>query len=143
MAMFKFRGILAGCLLFPGLAVTCLAQERIDAQQNEFSLPYVKELETGILRNVTGYKGDVLGAEIISVTAAADNSSEIIEISVPVDPELADRVVVISPTGRPLKLDSPLELTLDQENSKVGIILRQPGKSKLEFRIKLIDLPDE
>jgi len=100
----------------------------LDLQQNELSQPGVKLLETGVLQNVTGYKGDVLGAEIISVTTAADSTSEVIEISVPIDPELADRVSVVSPSGRPLKLTDPMDLSLDHENERVGINITLPQK---------------
>lgn len=141
--MFKLRKVFACCLLLQGIVTTCLAQGTPDSQQNEFSLPSVNALETGILLNVIGYQGDVLGAEVISVTTAADNSSEIIEISVPVDPELSDRVKVVTPSGQPVKLDSPLEISRDHENDKVGITLRLSKKYNLGFRIRLIDLPDE
>jgi len=95
------------------------------------------------LKNVTGYEGDVLGAEVVSVSPGSTNASEVIEIRVPVDPELADRITVITPAGKKVKLDKPMELSLDHENNQVGIILRLPKKNGLGFKIRLIDLPDE
>lgn len=102
-----------------------------------------KIFETGVLQNVTDFKGDVLGARIISISTDEDNLSEIIELIVPIDPELADRVFVVSPSGKPLEIEEPIEISRDMENKEVGITLKLSKISKLGFKIKLIDVPDE
>ena len=141
--MLKFRLVTGFGLLLMGMFAPCIAQETIKSEANEASLANVKVLETGLLRSDTGYQGDVLGAEIISVTTTDDGLAELIEISIPIDPELADRISVISPSGQRIKLKNPMDISLDHENDKVGIILKLPGKSKMGFKIKLIDVPDE
>lgn len=47
-------------------------------------------IETGLLQNLVGYKDAVPGAHVISITAGEDSISEVIEISMQVDPEQAD-----------------------------------------------------
>jgi len=141
--MFKFRIAFSCCLLLQSMTMACMAQDTVNSQQNQLLLPGVEVYETGVLQNIFGYQGDVLGAEVTSVTATADNTSEVIEISVPVDPELVDRVKVVTPSGKPVKLDSPLEISRDPENDKVGITLRLSKKYDLGFKIRLIDLPDD
>ena len=141
--MYKYRLVTGFGLLLMGMFAPCMAQETINPEANEASLANVKVLETGLLINVTGYQGDVLGAEVISVTTSGDGLSELIGISIPIDPELADRVSVVSSSGQSIKLKKPLEISRDYENNNVGIILKLPGKSKMGFKIKLIDVPDE
>jgi hypothetical protein len=141
--MFNFRLVTGFGLLLMGMFAPCMAQETIKSEANEASLANVKVLETGLLKNVTGYQGDVLGAEVILVTTTDDGLSELIEISIPIDPDLADRVSVESFSGQRIKLKKPMEISRDHENNKVGIILKLPRKSKLGFKIKLIDVPDE
>lgn len=141
--MFDIRLVTGLSLLLSGTFALCMAQETIKPETNETSLSDVKVFETGILKNVAGYQGDVLGAEIVSVTITDDGLSELIEISIPLDPELADQVSVVSSSGQRVKLKAPMEISLDHENNKVGIILQLPGKSKMGFKIKLIDQPDE
>jgi len=143
MVMLKFHSVTGFSLLLMGMFAPSMAQETIEMETNETSLPDVKVLETGLLKNVAGHQGDVLGAEVTSVTITDDGRSELIEVSIPVDPELADRVSVESLSGQPIKLKKPLEISRDYENNNVGIILKLPGKSKMGFKIRLTDVPDE
>jgi len=141
--MSKF-GLIIGCSLFlQGVATNCMAQSSNVSGNDELSSPDVKTLETGVLQNVIGYRGDVLGAEVISVFASEDDLWEIIELSIPIDPNLADRVSVVSPSGTRIELEQPPEISRDDENNKVGIILKRSKKTRLGFKIRLIDLPDE
>lgn len=142
--MMKKSGLaFSGGLLLQFLAVTCMAQVSGTTDSGELTPADDKIFETGVLRNVTGYKGDVLGAEVISVSADADNLSEIIELTVPIDPDLADEVTVVTPSGKPLKVHNPIEIVRDVENNKVGITIKLNKESRLGFRVKLIDVSDE
>ena len=131
------------CLIFQGIISGCQAQNTIIQNVNELPPPGTPTLETGILQRVDGYKGDVLGAEVVSVIAGENGASDVIELSIPIDPELADQVTVLGPSGQLLELDEPIEISPDQERSGVEIILKLPKKKKTGFRIKLIDLPDD
>ena len=140
--MFKFRFAFACCLLLPGIIAPCLARNVIDLEVNQ-SLQQVKMIETGLLQNLAGYKDAVLGAHVISITAGEDGVSEVIEICMPVGQEQADRILVVSGSGKPLKLLTPMQISHDHESKKVGMILALPGETKQGFKIRLIDLPDE
>ena len=141
--MFKIRSVISCCLLFQGIIATCLAQDTIIQESNKILVPGAEVLETGLLQNVTGYRGDVLGAEIISIRLDEKSLEELIEISIPLDPELADRVSVVSTSGKRIKVNRPLEISRDHENNKVGIILSLPRKTNMGFIIRLTDLPEE
>ncbi len=141
--LFNFRSTFACCLLLPGISAPCLAQIVIDPEANESSAQQATTLETGILQNLVGYKDDVLGALVIKITAGEDSVSEVIEISIPVNPELVDRVSVVSESGTALKFLEPMKISLDHAGSKVGIILTLSGNSRIRFKIKMVDLPDE
>jgi hypothetical protein len=39
-----------------------------------------------LLKNTIGYRGDVLGAEVISVETAVNDKFELIEVRIPLDP---------------------------------------------------------
>ncbi len=142
--MMSKSGLILGCsLLLQGFVVDCMAQSTSTTGNDDLMLTEGKIFETGVLQNVTDFKGDVLGARIISISTDEDNLSEIIELIVPIDPELADRVFVVSPSGKPLEIEEPIEISRDMENKEVGITLKLSKKSKLGFKIKLIDVPDE
>jgi len=137
-------GLIIGCSLFlQGVGTNCMAQGSNVSGNDELSSPDVKTVETGVLQNVIGYRGDVLGAEVVSIFVSEDDLWEIIELSIPIDPDLADRVSVVSPSGKRIELESPPEISRDDENNKVGIILKRPKQARLGFKIRLIDLPDE
>jgi len=131
------------CLMLQGLISGCQAQNTIIQDVNELPPAEAPTLETGILQRVDGYKGDLLGAEVISITPAENDALEVIELSVPIDPEVVDQVTVVGPSGQLLELGEPIEISPNQEKSSVGIILTLPKKKKLGFKIKLIDLPDD
>lgn len=63
---------------------------------------------TGLLHNLAGYKDALSGPLIIAITAGEDGVSEVIEIRMPVDPELTDRILVVSESGKPLKRLAPM-----------------------------------
>jgi len=142
--MMSKSGLILGCsIFFLGFVADCMAQSTSATAIDELTSTEVNILETGVLLDVTGYKGDVLGAEVLSISTGEDNVSQIIELSVPIDPDLADRVYVVSPSGKRIELAEPVEISRDAENNKVGITLKLSKKTSLGFKIKLIDVPDE
>lgn len=116
------------CLMLQGLISGCQAQNTIIQDVNELPPEGVPKLETVILQRVEGYKGDLLGAEVISITSAENDALEVIELSVPIDPEVVDQVSVVGPSGQLLELGEPIEISPNQEKSSAGIILTLPKK---------------
>lgn len=137
------RLLIGCCLMLQGLISGCQAQNAIIQDVNKLPPTEAPTLETDIIQRVDGYKGGVLGAEVVSITPAENDSLEVIELSIPVDPEVVDQVTVVGPQGQLLELDEPIEISPDQEKGSVNIILTLPKKKKLGFKIKLIDLPDD
>jgi hypothetical protein len=120
--------LIACCLMLQGLISGCQAQNTIIQDVNELPPEGVPKLETVILQRVEGYKGDLLGAEVISITSAENDALEVIELSVPIDPEVVDQVSVVGPSGQLLELGEPIEISPNQEKSSAGIILTLPKK---------------
>jgi hypothetical protein len=114
--------------MLQGLISGCQAQNTIIQDVNELPPEGVPKLETVILQRVEGYKGDLLGAEVISITSAENDALEVIELSVPIDPEVVDQVTVVGPSGQLLELGEPIEISPNQEKSSAGIILTLPKK---------------
>ena len=107
--------LIACCLMLQGLISGCQAQNTIIQDVNE-------------LPPEEGYKGDLLGAEVISITSAENDALEVIELSVPIDPEVVDQVSVVGPSGQLLELGEPIEISPNQEKSSAGIIPTLPKK---------------
>jgi hypothetical protein len=144
MIKFKMRSIVIACLLVQGVIATSLAQDMAIGDSNKPLPTGAEMLETGLLKNTTGYRGDVLGAEVISVVKSEDGKTELIEVRIPLDLEhdQVDQVYVFSSTGQRFIFDKPLEISMDHENNKVGVIMSLPKKTNIGFVIRLIDLPD-
>jgi hypothetical protein len=140
----SYPKLLIGCyLMLQGLISGCQAQNTIIQDVNKLPPPEAATLETAILQRVDGYKGDLLGAEVVSINPAENDALEVIELSVPIDPEIVDQITVVGPSGQLLELGEPIEISPDQEKGGVEIILTLPKQKKMGFRIKLIDLPDD
>jgi hypothetical protein len=129
--------------MLQGLNSGCQARNKIIQDLNKLPPPEAPTPETGIIQSVDGYNGDVLGAEVVSINPAENDAVEVIKLSVPIDPEVVDQVTVVGPSGQLLEPDEPIEITPNQEERSLGIILTLPKKKKLSFQIKLIDLPDD
>ena len=129
--------------MLQGLTSGCQTQNTIIQDLNKLPPPDAPTLETGILQRVDGYKGDLLGAEVVSIDPAENDALEVIRLNVPIDPDVVDQISVVGPSGQLLELDEPIEIFPNQEKSSVGIILTLPKKKKPGFIIKLIDLPDD
>jgi hypothetical protein len=145
MIKFKIQSVVIACLLVQGIITTSMAQETVNSDSNKPLPPGTVVFETGLLKNTIGYRSDVLGAEVISVEPAANEKFELIVVSIPLDFEFdqVDRISVFSAKGQRFIFDKPLEISMDRENNKVGIIMSLPRKTKMGFIIKLIDLPEE
>jgi len=105
--------------------------------------PGITTLDTGYLESTPGYTGSVLGTKIIGVSDLSAEELQIIEVSIPVDPDQVDEVQIISPSGSTLKQQRQAEILRDYENNNVGIKLYLPRQQKWGFKLKLIDKPED
>jgi len=98
-------------------------------------------LDTGQLETTVGHRGDQLGAEVIS--SELDGEEQVIEIRVPIDPDLVDQVYVMTPEGDTVNQSREARIIQNYETNNVGIWIRVPTSEKAGFRLKLIDQPDD
>lgn len=99
--------------------------------------PQIRIFETGYLEATPGYRGNVLGAEIID--AVIDDEQQAIEINLPIDPGQVDQVRVISPSGEKLKQTKEAEILRNYETDTVGLKIFLPRRESPGFRLRLID----
>ena len=100
-----------------------------------------KAVETGELKAEPGARGDKIGAEIVNTESLGDLQS--IEIKVPVKPEEVDEVQVIDSSGQQYRLTRDAEVIQDTETGDVGIKFEVPKSKNLNFKLRLIDHPDD
>lgn len=104
--------------------------------------PMLESLETGYLEATPGYVGDLLGAEVTD-TNTSGKQIDVIDITIPVDPDQVDEIRVISANGKVVKQNKPAEVIPDYRNNNVGIRLFLPKQKNWEFKLRLVDLPTE
>ena len=105
------------------------------SSQNE-----IRIIDTSDLQGTPGYKGDKVGAEVVSTEVDGDEQSY--EVIVPVHPDKVDDVEVVSPTGEPVPLSRDAQIIHNYETNDVGIRFEAPKNEKFDFRLKLIDHED-
>lgn len=99
------------------------------------------DLDTSYLNPVAGHKGNQLGAEVVSAETMGDEL--LIEIMVPINPDLVDQVHVTSSTGESVVLTREARIVQNYENNNVGISIRVPRSQNLGFQLKLVDHPND
>ena len=96
-------------------------------------------VETGILHAKPGFTGDVLGAQVLSVSTDETLQVQIIHIRVPIEPAKVDRLQVISAQGKPVSEDRTAQILRDYDNNAVGVTVYVAKQSNWAFKLKLID----
>ena len=100
----------------------------------------IKVIDTSDLQGTAGYKGEKVGAEVVSTEVDGDQQSY--EIIVPMDPDQVDDVEVVTPGGDPVPLSREAQIIHNYETNNVGIRFEAPKNQKFDFRLKLIDHED-
>jgi hypothetical protein len=98
-------------------------------------------VETGALQSKRGSKGDKIGAEIVGTEKLGDLQS--IEIKVPMKAEEVDEVQVLDESGQEYRLTRDAEIIRNTQTGDVGIKIEVPNSNNLNFRLRLIDHPDD
>lgn len=133
------RSLIPICLLLAGCASQLQPRSDYLPPPNAAAMEN-GALDTSYLKPVTGHKGDQLGAEVISAETTGDEL--LIEILVPIDPDLVDQVEVTSSSGDSVILTREARIVQDYESNNVGITIRIPKSENLGFRLRLVDHPD-
>ena len=97
-------------------------------------------LDTGQLEPTVGYKGDQLGAEVVNSEVSGE--TQVIEINVPIRPDLVDQVQVLTESGEPIPMSRDARIIHNYETNNVGISVQVPKSENLGLRFRLIDHPD-
>lgn len=125
-----------------GLCIAGYAHSLAAQTAEAYNPPGTMVVETGVLQNVVGFKGNIIGAEVVAISPGAEDT-QVIDIVIPVNPDAVDQVRVFDPDGKPLKHKRAMEIIFDHENGELGVVLTLPKKEKLGFKFKLIDIPDD
>jgi len=100
-----------------------------------------KAVETGELQPERGARDEQTGAEIVDTESLGDLQS--IEVKVPAKVDEVDEVQVIDSSGQQYRLTREAEIIQDTETGDVGIKFEVPKSKNLNFRLRLIDHPDD
>jgi hypothetical protein len=98
-------------------------------------------LDTGQLEATAGHKGDKIGAVVVN--SELDGEEKVVEIRVPIDPDLVDQVQVMTLDGETVNQSREARIIHNYETNNVGIWIRVPSRENVGFRLKLIDQSDD
>ncbi len=100
-------------------------------------------VESSWLSVVQGFKGERLGAEIVSVFNEREGDMRKVRISIPrAEEKEIEEVLVIGRRGDvdyTIKLDQPVEVIKDFENGKSGIVIHLGEKAPFKLLINYIE----
>ncbi len=133
------RSLIAICLLLAGCA-SQLQPKSAYLPPPGAAVMENNALDTSYLKPVAGHRGDQLGAEVVSAETLGDEL--LIEILVPIDPDLVDQVQVTSEASGSVVLTREARIVQNYESNNVGITIRIPKSENMGFRLKLVDHPD-
>ena len=99
-------------------------------------------LESSLLRAEAGFTGNRLGVEVDAVTPLDGQDLQAVDLSVPLAAGRIDRVDVLAPSGE--IIEQPAESRIDPgPGEQTGIRIFLPGSKRIQFRLRLIDLPED
>lgn len=123
------------CLLIAAVLVSSCASTSKPSQRTE--------RVSGTLESVPGFTGDRLGIEVEQVSEVEGTDLQAIDLKLPLEPEQVDRIEVTTPAGNPVEQKRPAEITTEADERGVGIRLYLSKQKNWEFRLRLIDLPED
>lgn len=130
-------------VLIPSVAILLLAAcaaDRPSSAAGADLMPPEIVLESGVLEAKPGYTGSKLGVEVEGVSAAGNDLA--IDLNLPVAVEQVDRIEVESITGRVIELPREVEIEPGPDPRNTGVRIYLPKSKQWEFRIKIIDMPE-
>ncbi len=125
--------------------LTCLASALLLQACASVPKPVTTTTErvTSTLRPEPGFTGSRMGAEVEEVFISDDERFQVIDLLLPLDPEVVDEIQVESASGQPVDLRKKPEINPEQDGQATGVRLFLSRDKKWEFRLRLIDNPDE
>ncbi len=143
MSVLKYSRLIAALALCALLAAGCAPKHKgRRVGLANAPPPSLQAIESGNLRAEPGFTGDRIGVRILGVTDLPDEELQAIDLDVPLDAGQIDRVEIFAPGGRPIEQPKDAEIKPLPNPDNAGIRIFLPKRKDLEFRIKLIDEPD-
>ena len=92
--------------------------------------------KTGLLQPVEGYTGELIGAEVTSVSPVPDNNMVEIVVSVPQPLDDIETVNIVNKEGKKIKSAKSFEFSKDADGEPNGVIIYLEKSRRLPFRLK-------
>ncbi len=128
---------LTGVLLASGCAV-----ERAPSGKESGRDGAVSVVRTGVIEARPGYTGSKFGVEVEDVSVI-DDQLQAIDLSLPFALEEVDRIEVESVTGDFIELPREADIGPGPDPRNTGVRIYLPRRKNWEFRIRIIDTPED
>ena len=92
--------------------------------------------KTGLLQPVEGYTGELIGAEVTSISPMPDNNMVEIVVSVPQPLDDVETVNIVNKEGKTIKPAKSFEFSKDADGESNGVIIYLEKSRRLPFRLK-------
>ena len=92
--------------------------------------------KTGLLQPVEGYTGELIGAEVTSVSPVPDNNMVEIVVSVAQPLDDVETVNIVNKEGKKIKPAKSFEFSKDADGEPNGVIIYLEKSRRLPFRLK-------
>ena len=102
-----------------------------------------KTVMSGVLEAKPGFTGDEIGVEVERVVPVDGGRLQALDLNLPLAAERVDRIEVESVTGEVVELPREPEIEPGPDPRNTGIRIYLPKRKNWEFRIKIIDVPED
>ena len=133
------KSVIASALVFV-LVVGCAAQRSVAQTADELAQP-PSMTRSGVLEATPGFVGSELGIEVEQVEAV-DDGLWAIDLSLPFSAQQIDRIQIEAANGKVIELPRAVEIESGSDPNYTDVRVYLPRRKNLEFRVRLIDLPD-
>lgn len=136
--MYRFLTILTAAVFFTaGCASNRPAATAAERMQAE------RVVRSGVLEAKPGFTGDEIGVEVERVEAVDGGRLQALDMNLPLAIERVDRIEVESVSGEVVELPREPEIDPGPDPRNTGIRIYLPKRKNWEFRIKIIDVPED
>ncbi len=126
-----------GILLMAGCAV-----DRSPADVNAGQRQTETVMRTGVLEAQPGYTGSKFGVEVESVSNISDEV-QAVDLVLPFTAEQVDLIEVETVNGEVVDLPKEVDIESGPDPKNTGIRVYLPKRKNWEFRIRIIDTPED
>lgn len=102
-----------------------------------------KTVMSGVLEAKPGFTGDEIGVEVERVVPVDGGQLQALDLNLPLASDRVDRIEVESVSGEVIDLPREPEIEPGPDPRNTGIRIYLPKRKNWEFRIKIIDVPED